>query len=987
MAQFKTRARTIDMLGRQQIAGIPTAIHELFKNAHDAYADNVEVDFYRSDRFFVLRDDGVGMTREEFEERWLTLGTESKVGAEQGIKPPPKDPSKEERPIMGEKGIGRLAIAAIGSQVLILTRAKREGKVHDLVAAFIHWGIFECPGINLEEIEIPVVEFSDGTVPGREEVDRLVERVRRNIASIEAKISPDTFSAINRDLNCFVVDPIELDHIHGNPSIKGKESGTHFYLLANESLNSDLDEESDNDTPAKLITSLIGFTNTMTPNHPEPRIKAKFRDRKSEERVTDIIEDNEFFTPIEFQNSDHQIEGLFDEYGQFKGVISIYGSEFKDHIVPWLDSKGKTTECGSFKLSLAYVQGKASQTTLPTSDYARIVKKLNSFGGLYIYKTGIRILPYGNTEYDFLGFEKKRSKKASDAFFSYRRMFGVIEITQEENSSLTEKSGREGFLENKAYRQFRKILMDFFDKIAIDFFREKGTYSDAFQARKAELDKIELAKRKREKLISVKRETLRKGLENFFVSYDSGHPAMSVDKLLGSLESKVKEITALENKEHAAVAFINLESTLRKQLNEIKESLKIVKPRGMGLTKQLRSDWDNYNLEFERLEENLFTPALRTVEEKLAEQAKQIELDISRRMRVEHSINEASEEAGKISRQEARKTKEKLDEINTEIVSLTRESLIEVDRAIRNTLTQVASLDFSVMDDSEIVQHRTTLETQIIDSADKVKSLMEGIRIQLEEITLDNEVGLLEINESREEEILALREQAEADLELTQLGMAIQIINHEFDSNIKSIRSNLRSLKAWAELNSGLKNLYDNIRISFDHLDGYLTLFTPLNRRLYRKPIEITGVDIGHFLEDLFSERLKRHDVKIEMTPTFKRKTIFGYPSTFYPVFVNLIDNAIYWVRETEEPRVIRLDVNGESFLVSDSGRGIPNRDREEIFEFGFTKKPGGRGMGLYISRQVLAREKYSLEVVDSKQLNGATFRIQPISDANEFEE
>ena len=50
------------MLGRQQIAGIPTAISELFKNAHDAYAENVEVDYYRREGLFVLRDDGRGMT-------------------------------------------------------------------------------------------------------------------------------------------------------------------------------------------------------------------------------------------------------------------------------------------------------------------------------------------------------------------------------------------------------------------------------------------------------------------------------------------------------------------------------------------------------------------------------------------------------------------------------------------------------------------------------------------------------------------------------------------------------------------------------------------------------------------------------------------------------------------------------------------------------------------------------------------------------------
>lgn len=45
MAKIRVRARTVDMLGRQQIATLPTAISELFKNAHDAYARQVVVDF------------------------------------------------------------------------------------------------------------------------------------------------------------------------------------------------------------------------------------------------------------------------------------------------------------------------------------------------------------------------------------------------------------------------------------------------------------------------------------------------------------------------------------------------------------------------------------------------------------------------------------------------------------------------------------------------------------------------------------------------------------------------------------------------------------------------------------------------------------------------------------------------------------------------------------------------------------------------------
>src|SRR4051812_34388804 len=107
MATFKARARALDMLGRQQIAGIPTAISELFKNAHDAYADHVEAHFYRTARRFVLIDDGVGMSERDFLERWLTLGTDSKLQTAHGLEPPPIDPTKPRRPIMGEKGIGR----------------------------------------------------------------------------------------------------------------------------------------------------------------------------------------------------------------------------------------------------------------------------------------------------------------------------------------------------------------------------------------------------------------------------------------------------------------------------------------------------------------------------------------------------------------------------------------------------------------------------------------------------------------------------------------------------------------------------------------------------------------------------------------------------------------------------------------------------------------------------------------------------------------
>ena len=253
---------------------------------------------------------------------------------------------------------------------------------------------------------------------------------------------------------------------------------------------------------------------------------------------------------------------------------------------------------------------------------------------------------------------------------------------------------------------------------------------------------------------------------------------------------------------------------------------------------------------------------------------------------------------------------------------------------------------------------------------------MEAIAEQLRGIVVDpDESGQIITNVdvvgAVEEELLALQERADADLELTQLGMAVEIIDHEFQATISSVRNNLQRFRAWADVNEQLADVYHRIRVSFEHLDSYLTLFTPLHRRLYRTAIEIKGSDVSKFLLDLFRERLDRHGVEATATRAFLRHRFTGYPSTFYPVFVNLMDNAIFWLRDQSPPRTIRLDAEGDAMIVKDDGPGVPPEDREAIFELGFTRKPGGRGLGLYISRDVLGRVGYELNVGRTSQWEG----------------
>lgn len=76
--------------------------------------------------------------------------------------------------------------------------------------------------------------------------------------------------------------------------------------------------------------------------------------------------------------------------------------------------------------------------------------------------------------------------------------------------------------------------------------------------------------------------------------------------------------------------------------------------------------------------------------------------------------------------------------------------------------------------------------------------------------------------------------------------------------------------------------------------------------------------------------------------------------------------------------REISLESDGLDLLVRDNGPGVSTRDRENIFALHFSRKPGGRGMGLHISRETLARAGLRLNLDQRQDSQGATFRISP---------
>jgi signal transduction histidine kinase len=98
-------------------------------------------------------------------------------------------------------------------------------------------------------------------------------------------------------------------------------------------------------------------------------------------------------------------------------------------------------------------------------------------------------------------------------------------------------------------------------------------------------------------------------------------------------------------------------------------------------------------------------------------------------------------------------------------------------------------------------------------------------------------------------------------------------------------------------------------------------------------------------------------------------------------VLVNLLDNAAKYAGGEITVRV--EPANGAIRVsVADSGPGIPLADQQRIFEKFFrgdpnlTRSPGGTGLGLYISRELVQRMGGRLEV-RSEPGSGATFVIE----------
>lgn len=172
VAKFTVDTKLFRELGEMLVGRESTAIVELVKNAYDADATVVLLEAHNlSDAAkgtIQIADNGVGMTRDEFEKGFLTIASRSKTTGE-------RRSAVFGRRFTGEKGVGRLALHKLATRAHIRSIKWNDGKPTKVglptdgvgVAASIDWDEIERLE-TFDEIEgsdaLEVDDFADPKV-------------------------------------------------------------------------------------------------------------------------------------------------------------------------------------------------------------------------------------------------------------------------------------------------------------------------------------------------------------------------------------------------------------------------------------------------------------------------------------------------------------------------------------------------------------------------------------------------------------------------------------------------------------------------------------------------------------------------------------------------------------------------------------------------------------------------------------------------------
>ncbi|MDD4353829.1 MAG: ATP-binding protein, partial [Candidatus Nanoarchaeia archaeon] len=642
--------------------------------------------------------------------------------------------------------------------------------------------------------------------------------------------------------------------------------------------------------------------------------------------------------------------------GDFNGKLKIYDKWIDYNEKINLRKKYSRTNYGSCNVKLGYALGEKVDSKLNDTQFDILKKKVTNYGGIYIFRDGFRVLPYGRAREDFLGLEERRSKSIGQYFFSYRRLFGYISITRKGNENLIDKAGREGLINNSWYRAFADDLEGLFISLAKDFFGNKAKKSIFLdqkeqlnqQAKALDEDKRRVTEEKKQFTRSLKLYPER--LQEYKKEYQN---------LVDLLTIKLSKSNVIYNE---------IESII----NDIKEMDLAYKE----LLPQMPKHYKPTERQLERLNEYekevvLFTKTTKKESSNLFKRVNSLlEIhELQKEFENNYSIykNRLEEEGFKYGEI----LEQKLSEISSEFKKRNNYLIDELFKEKEKLKLNIQSKD-SVLESIKLLNNKynSLLKYQ----EEKIFPAVNHInRINFD---VDEEILKGAYRTAYEE----MKEQWELTNDMAQLGIAVEIIDHEFNVLYSVINNSVKELEPKIIDIPNVSKKFTYLKNAFQQLEDKYELLSPLYHASGILEKNITGASVFKYLKSFFQNSFEKEGIDPLASDKFLNCNFICKEPIVYAVFINLINNAIYWLRSKEDKKIV-FDYFEETneILVMNSGEKIKDFQLTKIFEIFYSKR-GGRGLGLYLAKQSL--QKTSMDIYASNdenynKLDGACFVIR----------
>jgi signal transduction histidine kinase len=975
---FRARARTIDHLGKGQIADCPTAVSELWKNSYDAYARNVALHtFDGTHQCAAIIDNGCGMTLSGLIDSWLVVGTESK-STKKGLAEEERF-GLPERKTQGEKGIGRLSSAFLAPVTLLVT--KKIGTNFSI--ALVDWRLFENTYLSLSDIDVPIAQI-DSLDELINVFPSLLARLKSNIYPEvregfnpdrvkEIKIAWERFSNDQRDLakrnntttattaerignfcdsfilpkNIYTTWQSQLDRVE---ELDGDMHGTALFLLQIERelsllTNSDgLSKENFEVTKIEqdLIDTLRAFVDPFKLNEKYFQYEIKTFSKTTKDKI--LLRQTDVFSFEDFVGLEHVVQGRVDEKGWFSGTVKAFGKDLGQvRIPPNIEIDKGTTKVGPFSINLGTFENDQEKSSHSDSEFALLAQQTNKYTGLMIFRDELRVLPYGRADNDFFEIEERRGKNAGRYYWARRRTFGQILISQEENSLLKDKAGREGFIKNQAARELRVIVEDLLTSLADRYFGKK---SDARQ------EMLTILKKERDARKEAQTKARSQTQKAFLADLRLQEPVLFEQiKLIRILNDDFPE-DCRPNEDRLEILDEKLQG-FEAYRSELKTPQK---PPKLG---DFEESYRNYRDLYSEYCAHISSLKLRL-----------------------HAWESTSrrEEPSQIARRHFDR--------NQALISAF------VNKKINNLVSQISRISDSWA--VEAKQERSAFYSQALIYVDDVTSknlgstlnsldatygnLLDTYAVKYEGLTraldrLEAGINIDSAYSMAEEEKTYFEEKAKNLQSLAQLGISVEILAHELEELDGLVTNGLNSLPAAIKTHPGFKSAF-NAHKALTHQIRFLS---PLKLSGYQQRRDISGKDIEEHLKTFFGDRFIRQRTKLSISEAFLNARIKDLPSRIYPVYINLLNNSLYWVTLSEY-REIKIDVIDGEVVIGNSGPAIDVDDVPRLFELYYTRRSNGNGVGLYLCKENLAvahhKIRYGMPGDKNVIENGANFVI-----------